>query len=134
MYVVYNLLGCLLVFLVAIGMACQASFRKPALITAVLAVVVGATPLVMESYRIAVTRDHLAVVFDVLSNGGPPFPKTLEPPLKLDSMLDISHGYWVSRDQQKFEVYYHVSSDSCAMAYPRREWEWRRNKYSGPSE
>ena len=40
----------------------------------------------------------------------------------------------VSGDNQAFEVYDHVSSDSYTLADPKQDWEWRRNKYNGPQK
>ena len=133
-----NGVSCISVFLTALVMAClgvrrkSRALRNDALLAAGLAVVVAIIPLVAKSYRISVTRNCLSQRYGALSRTGPPFPKSLEPPLAASSRLLISHGYWVSDDQQAFEVYYHAFSDSFTMAYPKREWEWRRNQYRVP--
>ena len=69
-----------------------------------------------------------------MSRNGPLFPKSWEPPTNAFSPLLVFHGYWVSGDNQAFEVYDHVSSDSYTLADPKQDWEWRRNKYNGPQK
>ncbi len=101
------------------------------LTAALLAFVVAIGPMAVSSLRIRVTAAHLTTIYNGLSEKGSPFPPTIDDPANHSPLL-ISHGYWVSDDRNRFEVYYHVGSDSYTMASPKSQWEWRDNRYDGP--
>jgi len=46
----------------------------------------------------------------------------------------VSHGYWRDQAVGTFELYYHWGSDSYVLRYPKKEWQWRNDGYTGPEE
>ncbi len=100
-----------------------------ALLSGLVAFVPGAT----ENHRVAFTKEKLSDIYSSTAQRGSPFPDRYDFSSVPDSELLISSGYWVSDDHLKFEVYYHIGSDSYTMAYPNQNWQWRGYGYAGPS-
>ena len=78
--------------------------------------------------------NELESAYNSIAANGSPFPALDEIQQGYLNSLPESYstGYWVSSDQQSFEIYYHDSSDSYTMQYPNGEWDWRGNGYTGP--
>jgi len=101
---------------------------------AICAIVVMSVPWTVSLYRVKYTRQTLESVYDALASNGPPFPRQEQVYAQYFSAhpLLISNGYYISHDRTTFEIFYHKSSDSFAMAFPDRNWKWRGNNYQGP--
>jgi hypothetical protein len=111
------------------------SILNYSLLAALCAVLVVIIPSTICSRRISRTETELADLYSRLTHQGPPFPSREEAVASInDADSLISHGYWVASDRSTFEVYYHIASDSYTMAYPVGRWEWRGNKYQGPTQ
>ena len=84
--------------------------------------------------RIEATRATLEAVYDSLADQIGHLPDSMDDPL-FDSCREsgrLPSGYWKSETGQTFEVWYHYGSDSYALRYPERRWDWRRYGYRGP--
>lgn len=83
--------------------------------------------------RIAMTKQTLEDTYKRLSLQIGQFPKhTLGPAFDGWNNPDLlSHGYWRSEDGQRFEIFYHVRSDSYVMRFPEGKWQWCGFGYNG---
>ena len=117
---------------VVLWLAKRRGGAKQALLVMVLAFMAGFLPWLIQGHRISLTEDHLASVYAKLAAKGPPFPLREESGIDPLPSGHISCGYWVSPDRARFEVFYHVSSNSYTMAYPEAGWVWRDFHYQGP--
>jgi hypothetical protein len=120
-----------LVFGVKTHIAKKPLLRNYCLVILLCAIAAGLIPFLTHQQRITETKANLEQAYDKLATQGPPFPPNVDLELRTKNRL-LSHGYSVSPDRQRFELFYHVASDSFVLSFPKREWQVRGFNYEGP--